>query len=107
MTDKSIKEQVAEAMDYVAEVRRIEQERMDAIRAEVEAAEKARLEARDPLKIGERSYAFTGSRYPRFLIVGSPRVKGERWLTVAPEDGGVLASYPEATFFQHFWEPNG
>ncbi|AXC36301.1 hypothetical protein SEA_MUSETTA_79 [Microbacterium phage Musetta] len=107
MSEKSIKEQVAEAMDYVAEVERIEAERIAAIRAEVEAAEKARLEARDPLKIGERAYTRVGGKTPLYVIVGSPRLKGERWLSLAPKDGGPMYAVPEATFFQHFWEPNG
>lgn len=103
---ESVKDQVKAAMDEL--VAQSEVDRLAGIRAEVEAAEKARLEARDPLKIGERRYRTVGSTNGLvYVIIGSPRVKGERWLTVAPEDGGLTASYPESQFLNHFWEPNG
>lgn len=106
MTEKSIAQQVKDAQDELdAAVVQAEVDRLAALRAEIEANEKARAESRDPLKIGERKYAPAGSKIPLFVIVGAPRLGKERWVTIAPAVGGVLASYPEEFFRKEFWDP--
>lgn len=103
---KSIRDQVADAWSELeAAVLEAEYERLEAIRAEVEAqieADKANI---DPLKIGEREYALNGQVAPRWRIIGAPRLGKERWVTVAPTFGGLVESFPEARFRSLFWEP--
>lgn len=102
---KSIKEQVTEAMDEVeAAMALSESERIAAIREEVEAQIQADKEGVDPLKIGERRYARVSTRTPQYVIVGAPRVGKERWVTTAPQAGGVLESFSEDAFRALFWE---
>lgn len=105
MTDKTIAQQVIDAYeDLENAVAAAETERLAAIRAEVEAQRQAEKDAIDPLKIGERRYLMVGGFGQYYLIIGAPRVGGERWVTVAPVGGGPMASYPEAEFRAGFYE---
>lgn len=54
-------------------------------------------------KVGENLYAQRGNTSSTFLIVGAPRVKGERWVTIAPSLGGLLQSFPEEEFERSYW----
>lgn len=54
-------------------------------------------------KVGEKLYAQRGNTSNIFLIVGAPRVKSERWVTIAPTQGGLLQSFPEDEFERSYW----
>lgn len=52
-------------------------------------------------KVGEGVWAVRGidpGPGNRWLIIGAPTPAGQRFLTVAPEEGGPIVSYPEAGF---------
>lgn len=53
-------------------------------------------------KVGEGFWAMRGVDNPgnRWVIIGAPTPGNKRWLTVAQEVGGPIASYPEAVFHE-------
>lgn len=58
------------------------------------------------LKVGEGIWAVRGnvvSPHNRYVIIGAPGVAGTRYLSVAPEIGGEVASYPENAFASLFY----
>lgn len=57
-------------------------------------------------KIGLHRYAMNGTTNDGYVVIGAPRVRGERWVTVAHETGGAVASWPESLFETLFWIPN-
>lgn len=54
-------------------------------------------------KVGEYIYAQRGISVGHYVIIGAPRVKGVRWVTIASIYGGGIASYPEDIFDQQYW----
>lgn len=62
-------------------------------------------EARSEIKVGEGVYAPRGFAAEVGLlkvIIGAPRLKGERWVTIAGVQGGQLHSFPESVFEEKF-----
>lgn len=57
-------------------------------------------------KVGIHRYAPAGSLKPDYVVVGAPRIQGQRWVTVSHIGGGPIAAYPETRFEQEFWVPN-
>lgn len=57
-------------------------------------------------KVGLHKYAVSGSLVEAYVVVGAPRVQGQRWVTVASRWGGPVAAYPEDVFERDFWVPN-
>lgn len=59
----------------------------------------------EDIKVGEGVYSPRGMAVTAdtvFAIVASPRLKGERWVSIAPLAGGAVFSYPEAIFDEKF-----
>lgn len=57
-------------------------------------------------KVGLHEYAVAGGTVPEYVVVGAPRVRGKRWVTVSHKQGGPVAAWPEDLFEKHFWVPN-
>jgi len=55
-------------------------------------------------KVGEGTWAMRGVEADgnRWVIIGAATPGGKRWLTVAQEVGGPVASYPEPVFHGTF-----
>ncbi|AXC37934.1 hypothetical protein SEA_JACKO_76 [Microbacterium phage Jacko] len=75
---------------------------------ETKATPEAEPEKPKPIehKIGLHRYAMNGTTDDGYLVIGAPRVRGDRWVTVAHEKGGQVASWPEKLFETLFWIPN-
>jgi hypothetical protein len=56
-------------------------------------------------KVGLHRYATAGSNRD-YVIIGAPRVQGDRWVTVSHIGGGQVAAFPGERFEREFWIPN-
>lgn len=57
-------------------------------------------------KTGLHNYARVGSTEEDWIVIGTPNVRGKRWLTFSHILGGPIHSYPESIASRFFWVPN-